>query len=187
MVHEVKIVENKVEPAAKTLVQDYTEALQKELLKQISKRANSAEAEANRIIDKLIQEMEVNSRKILLKLIGFNNHWGNDWEVDHCNGRAGQTAVGDAMKQVFIQKTKDFIDEHADKIFSLEKKELDQIIKTLKSEFIANVKRYSQDEIKDAANKFAIEQVNKIVEDAKSSNILGVAVRLQEANTPSKQ
>lgn len=35
---------------------------------------------------------------IIPKLLGMDNNWGGNWEVDHCNGRAGESAIGDRLK-----------------------------------------------------------------------------------------
>ena len=43
--------------------------------------------------------LDKNSREIVLKLLGFIDHWDR-WEIDHCNGRSGESAAGD-----FIRKT----------------------------------------------------------------------------------
>jgi len=34
----------------------------------------------------------------IAKMIGFSNSWSR-WEVDHCNGRAGESAAGDFLRQ----------------------------------------------------------------------------------------
>lgn len=38
-------------------------------------------------------------KQIVLKLLGFNESWGK-WELDHCNGRAGNSAAGDFLHTV---------------------------------------------------------------------------------------
>ena len=33
------------------------------------------------------------------RLLGMDNHWGGDkWELDHCNGRAGNSFLGEEIK-----------------------------------------------------------------------------------------
>lgn len=59
------------------------------------KRDNTPEAitaTVTRLLDK-------NSEEITKKLLGFTDTWGK-WELDHCNGRGGDSAAGD-----FIRKT----------------------------------------------------------------------------------
>lgn len=45
------------------------------------------------------RKLDQASEEITLKLLGFNNSWGK-WELDHCNGRAGESAAGDFIKKV---------------------------------------------------------------------------------------
>jgi len=47
-------------------------------------------------INKLLDD---HSNTITMKLMGFNSSWGQDWSLDHCNGRAGESAAGDFIKQ----------------------------------------------------------------------------------------
>lgn len=42
--------------------------------------------------------LDENQKKIILTLLGFENRWGG-WEIDHCNGRSGNTPVGEYIKQ----------------------------------------------------------------------------------------
>lgn len=48
---------------------------------------------------KVKQLLDQNAQTITLKLLGFNDHWGK-WELDHCNGRSGNSAAGDYLRQV---------------------------------------------------------------------------------------
>lgn len=47
----------------------------------------------------VIKELETQKKKIVLQLLGFNDKWGK-YEVDHCNGRAGESSAGDYLKRV---------------------------------------------------------------------------------------
>lgn len=49
-------------------------------------------ARVNKVLDD-------HSNAITMKLMGFNSSWGKDWELDHCNGRAGESAAGDFIRQ----------------------------------------------------------------------------------------
>jgi hypothetical protein len=35
--------------------------------------------------------------EVTMKLLGFNNRYG-EWEIDHCNGRFGDSAAGDWLR-----------------------------------------------------------------------------------------
>lgn len=59
------------------------------------KAANTEE----KIKETVINLLEKESKQIVLKLLGFSESWGK-WEVDHCNGRGGQSAAGDFLTRV---------------------------------------------------------------------------------------
>jgi len=44
--------------------------------------------------------LDKNAEQILLKLLGFDNKYDGVWELDHCNGRNGESAAGDYLKKV---------------------------------------------------------------------------------------
>jgi hypothetical protein len=46
--------------------------------------------------------LDKESKQLTLKLLGFEDRWGK-WEVDHCNGRGGESAAGDYLR--IAQKT----------------------------------------------------------------------------------
>lgn len=43
--------------------------------------------------------LDKNSKEIVMKLLGFNITYGNKWELDHCNGRSGNSSAGDYLKE----------------------------------------------------------------------------------------
>lgn len=58
---------------------------------------NKKEDIQQNLYDQLNREQE----QIIGNLLGFSKSWSaNNWEVDHCNGRAGESAVGDYLRQV---------------------------------------------------------------------------------------
>lgn len=59
-------------------------------------KANNTEES---IRTKVTHLLEKHSNEITMKLLGFTDRWGK-WELDHCNGRSGNSAAGD-----FIRKT----------------------------------------------------------------------------------
>ena len=46
------------------------------------------------------------------KLLGFNaNSWNGKWEIDYCNGRSGNSALGEYFKSIQAEGIKKFFDE----------------------------------------------------------------------------
>lgn len=62
-------------------------------------------------ITKRVQQLlNQNSQEIVLKLLGFDNKYGGKWEVDHCNGRDGNSAAGDYLRKVQQKAIQDWFD-----------------------------------------------------------------------------
>lgn len=59
-------------------------------------------AKVTRLLDK-------NAEEITLKLLGFNTNW-KEWNLDHCNGRSGNSAIGDYLRNAKAIAIKDFFD-----------------------------------------------------------------------------
>jgi hypothetical protein len=45
------------------------------------------------------KRLDKESDQITMKLLGFNVSYGRDWELDHCNGRSGNSAAGDFIRK----------------------------------------------------------------------------------------
>lgn len=58
-----------------------------------------AEHTGEKIKETVINLLNKESKQIVLKLLGFSESWGK-WEVDHYNGRGGQSAAGDYLTKV---------------------------------------------------------------------------------------
>lgn len=43
--------------------------------------------DAKVLADKVEAKVEFAWQKMALKMLGFDNSWGREWEIDHCNGR----------------------------------------------------------------------------------------------------
>ena len=53
------------------------------------------------IKEALYNQLDSEKEQIIGNLLGFSKSWSSDrWEVDHCNGRAGESAVGDYLRQI---------------------------------------------------------------------------------------
>lgn len=75
------------------------------LAKEIAE--NWTEDKIRRRVQKMLEE---NFSVIVKTQLGFSkSSWGGNWEVDHCNGRAGQTIVGDRIAAAAVQAVEDVI------------------------------------------------------------------------------
>jgi hypothetical protein len=53
--------------------------------------------------------LDQNAEVLLKKLLGFDNKWSGDWELDHCNGRNGESAAGDYIKKHQLEAIKEWL------------------------------------------------------------------------------
>ena len=61
---------------------------------------------------KVFDTLEAAKDEVAPKLMGFNKgSFGRGWEIDHCNGRAGESSIGDYMKKHQAKGIQQFIDQ----------------------------------------------------------------------------
>lgn len=61
-------------------------------------QAKHTPKELTQRVNKLLND---SCEEIIFKLLGFNKDgWGGRWSLDHCNGRSGESAAGDYLRQV---------------------------------------------------------------------------------------
>lgn len=56
-----------------------------------------------------IAKLEESRDEIIAKLLGFDNRWQRGYELDHCNGRSGNSAAGDYLIQHQREAVKDWL------------------------------------------------------------------------------
>ena len=141
------------------------------VLKSIDKwkEKNSEEALTQRVHNLL----DDNAETIVLKLLGFDNRW-NKWELDHCNGRSGESAAGDYLKQVQQEAIQDW----------LKKVKLPELNKTLssvmKKELEADYKRYLSQYLYEYAREEADKAAKEIIQSLFSQSKVDGMFRLQQ-------
>ena len=141
------------------------------VLKSIDKwkEKNSEEALTQRV-HKLL---DANTETIVFKLLGFDNRW-NKWELDHCNGRSGESAAGDYLKQVQQDAIQDW----------LKKVKLPELNKTLtsvmKKEVEADYKRYLSHFLYEYAREEADKAAKEIIQSLFSQSKVDGMLKLQQ-------
>ena len=61
---------------------------------------------------KVFDILEAAKDEVAPKLMGFNKgQFGRGWEIDHCNGRAGESIIGDYMRKHQAEGIQQFIDQ----------------------------------------------------------------------------
>lgn len=110
------------------------------------KTKNSKEVIAKQVTNQL----DKSSAEITMKLLGFDERWGK-WDVDHCNGRSGESAAGDYLRkaqQTAVQKW-------------LETVQLPEIPPKLKAAAVAEYKNDYQKALQLALYRLAMKQAEE--------------------------
>lgn len=133
------------------------------------KEKNSEEALTQRV-HKLLDS---NAETIVLKLLGFDNRW-NKWELDHCNGRSGESAAGDYLRQVQQDAIQDWLK-------SVKLPELSKSLSSvMKKELEADYKRYLSQYLYEYAREAADKTAKEIVESLFSQSKVDGMLKLQQ-------
>lgn len=85
----------------------------KAALQWMKEAEGDIESKVRGMLDRRLQE-------IVGKLMGFDNRWG-PWEVDNCNGRAGESAAGEWLRSQAGEAVKTWLSEQAGNLPSLPK------------------------------------------------------------------
>ena len=93
-------------------------------------------------------------REIIAQLLGFSLSWGK-LEVDNCNGRAGESAVGDWFRRRAGETVNKWLDEQAGKLPTLTKDATASLRKDYLNVFIETLaERLAEKAREDASKKF---------------------------------
>lgn len=107
------------------------------------------EAEAVETRDQFMKELdmarEVRTKleehvdKVILKLLGFDNHWSRDWEIDHCNGRSGNSFIGDQIAEKASAACVDFVNDAIGRGIELTAQQKQAVIKEYREQLFRRV------------------------------------------------
>ncbi len=104
------------------------------------------------------QRLDKSKDEVLLKLMGFNSRWSGCWELDHCNGRSGNSIAGEYLKTVQLKAIQTFLADIAmPKLTPTQEKQL-------KSSFSAEYVRRLKDELQRAASARATQDAKAIID-----------------------
>ena len=124
------------------------------------KEKNSEKALTQRV-HKLLDD---NAETIVLKLLGFDNRW-NNWELDHCNGRSGESAAGDYLKQVQQEAIQDWLKKV--KLPELNKTLTSVMLKKLEADYKNYLRQYLYEYARKEADKTAKELIQSLFTQSK--------------------
>lgn len=142
--------------------------------------------------------------KMAFKMLGFDNRWGREWEIDHCNGRHSEMSSmlkAKAQKAVdeFLRRAGEALDKApiTPDIMAAMKKEYDEVFKyTLKKMVDARAQRNAEEFVNAKLAKFidqyvdpeaeainALHQAIKNVKDPKVAEMLKESLKELESYT----
>ena len=121
--------------------------------------------------------LDAHAEEITMKLLGFSDSWGR-WEVDHCNGRSGNSAAGDYLRQHQQAAIQEWMENLC----------LPKLTPTLKKSLQAEMQKAFTSELsyklhKAVSNKLD-ELVQKVLEDLASSDDLEGYLKAIQLITP---
>lgn len=108
----------------------------KDMIRGVEAKANQAAQEwikkTEPHIERHVHELlNAHVQEVVSKLLGFDNSYGEPWKLDHCNGRAGESAAGDWLRKRVGQAVYDWLDQQAQKLPSLP----DKTAKSLREQY----------------------------------------------------
>lgn len=113
----------------------------------LTQHEQNIESVIHRMLDRRLEE-------IVAKLMGFSIS-REQWELDHCNGRAGESAAGDWLRNKAGAAVKDWLDAQAGNLPKLPKR----AITSLHNEYINNL----SDELSKQLEKRAVEDARQML------------------------
>ena len=137
------------------------------------KEKNSEEALTQRV-HKLLDD---NAETIVLKLLGFDNRW-DKWELDHCNGRSGESAAGDYLRQVQHDAIQDWLKNV--KLPELNKTLSAALQKSIKQDYERFLSEYLYKYAREEADKTAKEIIQSLFSQSKVDGMLTLQQLIQD-------
>jgi len=115
----------------------------------VDENKSSIEIKIHEILDRKLTE-------IVCKLLGFDG-WFGELSIDHCNGRAGESAAGDWLRAVAGDAVKTWLTEQAGDLPNLPAKSIASLRKSYLEAF--------EDTLRDALRDKAIEDAQAAISE----------------------
>lgn len=120
---------------------------------------------------RVYRTLDARVTEIVVKLLGFEDRWGK-WEVDHCNGRAGESEVGDFVRRVaskavakwLLEQMGDLPELPEDAVTSLKSEYLEVYYKTLRNSIASKAELQARNDIEEIYKKIIAGSIGKIEE-----------------------
>lgn len=114
--------------------------------------------------EKTFRLLDQNSDEIVLKLLGFNNSWSGKFELDHCNGRSGESAAGQYLRAVQSEAIMEWL--KTVKLPDISASAKKSLIEEAKSRF----RHKASDELRAKVDQFIEIEVQKMLKEVVSTD-----------------
>ena len=113
--------------------------------------------------------LDKHQHKVVLKLLGFDTSYSG-WTLDHCNGRAGESAAGDYLRNT----ARDAITDWFEQTFPVQVPDdvLQRLQENMQKEYVAQVRYIMQQKIRDRAQKDVQILLDKLAAPTQLENYL---------------
>lgn len=119
-------------------VQELRDYVSSEFRKQVEALGDSG------IADRVRSILDEHIAVLIPTLMGLElDRWSGRWKVDHCNGRSGESAVGDFLRKRAGEKINEWLAEHAGKLPEL----TNSMTKELQSEYQSTLRRAIKEKV----------------------------------------
>lgn len=112
----------------------------------------------------IIRLLDRNMEEIICKLLGFNIRYGETWKLDHCNGRAGESAAGQYLRSKAQSVINKWLDAQVGNVEEIVFDE--QTVESLKSEirgmFKSEVRKRIEYIVQQRAETFSKNMIDRI-------------------------
>lgn len=168
------------EPTLKEELNSVRGKVETQILEILRAKEHDPQKLAKTVANDLIKKMKADATTVLLKMIGFNNHWSSGWEIDHCNGRSGNSEIGDLAKKEFREMAINFIQTYKDEITILTKTQHKELMKNLQQEFLNGLKRGAVEQLQNVGKQYGKDMVDQILQGIEPHSVLSAAGQLMD-------
>lgn len=116
----------------------------------------------SKIESQVIQKLDRSRDEIVMKLLGFNkDSWGGNWSLDHCNGRAGESAAGTFLRNKHAEAITEWLSNFEAPVLSakdkkdLEKRFKDAYLRECESSIYSMAKSKADRDMRDLLDNLA--------------------------------
>jgi len=133
------------------------EVIRDKIRESAKKVLANSEKENERLISTQLQRM-------IPKILGFNcDRWDQDWEIDHCNGRAGESLLGDLLRKKVIADATKWVEKQ--KWVTPSKKEVEALKREYREVFNNRVRTFVRDEAERKATQYIDGILREVTEE----------------------